>query len=373
VKFAVITHLLHKRDGAGSIGGYAPYIREMDLWIRHVDQCVIVAPQEQADFLKIDRPYAEQGKIKFVSIPQINFTGPIPSIKAVLIMPVILFKIAWVMCRVNHIHLRCPGNIGLLGCLLQILFPFKKKTAKYAGNWSDYIGQPRSYRIQTWILSNTLVTKNRKVLVYGEWPNQSRNVVSFFTASYSVADLEVVPRRSLSGIIKLVFVGTLTSNKNPLYSIHVVEGLTRAGCAVEIEMLGEGKERAALEEYVRLRGIENKVFFRGNVDPSAVKDTLRKSHFLIFLSESEGWPKAVAESMFWGCVPVVQPVSCLRWMLGTGERGVLTEKSKLGDLLLKLQMLIGDPAEYAKMSARSMEWSRQYTLEKFESEIKKFI
>ena len=35
----------------------------------------------------------------------------------------------------DHIHLRCPGNIGLLGCIVQIAFPKKVKTVKYAGNW----------------------------------------------------------------------------------------------------------------------------------------------------------------------------------------------------------------------------------------------
>ena len=39
------------------------------------------------------------------------------------------------------------------------------------------------------ILSNTFLTKNMQVLVYGEWEGSSKNVKSFFTATYS--ELEV--------------------------------------------------------------------------------------------------------------------------------------------------------------------------------------
>jgi len=52
------------------------------------------------------------------------------------------------MKSANHIHLRCPGNIGLLACLIQILFPNTPKTSKYAGNWDPNAKQPFTYKIQ---------------------------------------------------------------------------------------------------------------------------------------------------------------------------------------------------------------------------------
>jgi len=93
----------------------------------------------------------------------------------------IIFK---AMYQADHIHLRCPGNIGLLGCVVQILFPFKLKTAKYAGNWDPKAKQPWSYRFQKWLLSNSFLTRNMKVLVYGEWEGSSKNIHPFFTATY---------------------------------------------------------------------------------------------------------------------------------------------------------------------------------------------
>ena len=72
----------------------------------------------------------------------------------------------------------------MLGCFIQILFPNKPKTAKYAGNWDPKSSQPTSYRIQKWILNNTILTKNMQALVYGEWEGNSKNIKPFFTATY---------------------------------------------------------------------------------------------------------------------------------------------------------------------------------------------
>ena len=110
----------------------------------------------------------------------------------------------------DHIHLRCPGNVGLLGSLVQVFFPSKPKTAKYAGNWDPKAKQPLSYKIQKWLLSNTLLTKNMTVLVYGEWPNQTKNIKSFFTATYREADKKEIQIRKLEADIQFVFVGTLS-------------------------------------------------------------------------------------------------------------------------------------------------------------------
>ncbi len=81
------------------------------------------------------------------------------------------------MHRANHLHIRCPGNIGLLTCVAQIFFPKKPKTVKYAGNWDPYAVQAFSYRLQKKILNSTFLSKNVKVLVYGKWTGMSKNLI----------------------------------------------------------------------------------------------------------------------------------------------------------------------------------------------------
>ena len=54
-----------------------------------------------------------------------------PGTKTTFKIPVICIQIFKGMLWADHIHLRCPGNIALLGCFIQILFPFKPKTIIY--------------------------------------------------------------------------------------------------------------------------------------------------------------------------------------------------------------------------------------------------
>jgi glycosyltransferase involved in cell wall biosynthesis len=93
---------------------------------------------------------------------------------------------------------------------------------------------------------------------------------------------------------------------------------------------------------------------------------------LILPSQSEGWPKAVAEAMFWGCVPLVSAVSCVPTMLHNQSRGLLLTLDVQKDVN-RLVELIQQPVLYQKTALAAQEWSRYYTLGLFEQEIAKLL
>src|SRR5690606_5258950 len=115
----------------------------------------------------------EHSPLSFTRVPAFDLLSPKGIIAALFKIPVMCFRMLKVMNRADHLHLRCPGNIGLLACILQVFFPGKRKTAKYAGNWDPEAKQPWTYKLQRWILSNTFLTRNMTVLVYGGWPGQT--------------------------------------------------------------------------------------------------------------------------------------------------------------------------------------------------------
>ncbi|VAW22811.1 Glycosyl transferase, group 1, partial [hydrothermal vent metagenome] len=353
------------------------------------------------------------------------------------VIPKVMWQIYKAMKWADHIHLRCPGNIGLLGCFVQILFPNKPKTIKYAGNWDPKSKQPLSYRLQKQILSNSFLTKNAKVLVYGKWPNQSENIIPFFTASYSEQEIEQVdlerkvkslrqactelsrsaqtdnmerhseqreailsneqiatsetPRNdeierhsaptcpagrlvpgSHPNALNFIFVGGLTPGKQPLLSVQVIHQLKEKGYLIKLDMYGEGSEQVYIEKYIEENNLRNEVILHGNVIKETVKRAYKKAHFLLFISKSEGWPKVIAEAMFWGCLPISSGVSCIPYMLGDGTRGAIVNPN-INEIVLVVEDYIKDKESYEKQTKKAMEWSRQYTLEKFEEEIKKLL
>ncbi|GAA4772218.1 MULTISPECIES: glycosyltransferase [Flavobacterium] len=354
---------------------YGPYVKEMAIWAKHTDTIQFCCPVWETDrgLLVTQIPFET---VSPVVLKDFNVT----SIKAVLhtiIAAVLnLWLIVRAMRKADHIHLRCPGNIGLLGCVAQIFFPNTPKTAKYAGNWDPKAKQPLSYRIQKWILSNTFLTRNMKVLVYGEWEGSSKNIKPFFTASYTEGDKEDVSLRKIilqdRAVIRFLFVGTLSEGKRPLYAIKLVESLHASGYNVHLDLYGDGQQRKLLETYIAANNLTDFIVLKGNQLVKTVKKAYQESHFLLLPSKSEGWPKVVAEAMFWGCVPLSTEISCVPYMLGHGNRGGILTLNLEKDSKAVITLLSNEKS-YQKTSMEASDWSRKYTIDYFESEIAKLV
>jgi len=398
--FFVATHVEHINNNS-QYYAYSPYVREMNLWFKYVDEVKIVAP------LISDQPYIINSEychpnLNFTKIPSVQIKSLSGILKTIIFFPVIFFKIFRGIATSNHIHLRCPGNIGLISSFVQILFPNKIKTVKYAGNWDPNASQPWSYRLQKWILSNIFLSRNIKVLVYGDWPEQSKNIVPFFTASFSETEIDLY-NKDFTSPFKFIFVGSLSPGKRPLFAIKLIEALMGKGIPVKLEIYGSGVLKNELQEYIATKNLDPFVRLMGNCKLEELKGVYKASHFLILASQSEGWPKAVAEAMFFGCIPVASSVSCVPWMLGappasrnkfgTGseggakeitfaKRGVLAppapegganEKEWIENLVNRIVELIKDTGEMKRKSMAAQEWSQEYTLEKFEDAVKEVL
>lgn len=371
MKFLIVTHVPHGVQQK-QYYGYAPYIREMNIWLQYVDELIVVTPLENRKPTAIDSCYNHKS-IDFRRVSNFNLTNFRNTITSIFKLPKILLQIIVAMQQADHIHLRCPGNMGLLACIAQIFFPSKPKTAKYAGNWDPKANQPWTYRLQKWILSNTFLTRNMQVLVYGNWQNQSKNIKPFFTATYSETEKIVIQKTIHPNTkIKLIFVGSLAEGKNPMYAIQLLEQLQKTKKNVVLDIYGEGVLRDYLEKYVDSNKLKEYVFLHGNQKQEVLRKAYQQSHFVILPSISEGWPKAIAEGMFWGCVPLATSVSCLADMLDKGNRGVLLQMDLHKDAA-KIHKLINDRIDFESKSKAALNWSRNYTLERFDNEIQKLL
>lgn len=420
-KFSVFTHVQHQLHDRKYFA-YPPYVREMNIWFKIVEKVTVVAPFTEKNTIIGEKAYISSS-LAVKQIPSFDFLSMERSFKAVLKLPAIAIKIYREMKQSDHLHLRCPGNVGLVGCICQIFFPGKPKTAKYAGNWDPEAKQPWTYNLQKWILSNTFFTKNMQVLVYGEWPGQSKNVKPFFTASFSQKEIRQVREKKFEEPFTFIFVGTLVPGKHPLKAIKLVQeinnlrtnGKNPESRSVRLEIYGDGPEREMLEEYCRNENLRKLVYFKGIRTLEELKEAYQRAHLVVLLSESEGWPKAIAEAMFFGCIPIASPVSCLPWMLNFGKRGILLKdttnfqyfvannsnrsgQSTLGrdsyyvrgdsrvDLPQTLKgrgngkrdveriiKLLENPKKMKGMSDSAKNWSQQYTLERFEEAIQKVL
>lgn len=370
MKLVVITHTPHFKE-PDALYAYGPYVREMNLWTKYTDETTVVAPLSRKEMSPIHEPYSSKS-LDISKIPAISFISFSESVSAVLKLPVLKWKIFQAMRKADHIHLRCPGTIGLIGSFVQILFPKKPKTAKYAGNWDPKAKQPLSYRLQKWILQNTFLTRNMQVLVYGDWPNQGTNIKPFFTATYPKSKIETGIVRKFETPFRFLFVGSLAPGKRPLYAIELIKTMRDRGIDGQLDVFGEGAERVTIENYINRYQLSAWIRLHGNQSSERVEKAYKESDLLLLPSKSEGWPKVVAEAMFWGVVPIVTKISCVPWMLAEGQRGILLD----GELGKDSEHLLGqlkDIRSLSEMSKRAKDWSRQYTTDAFETAIKELL
>lgn len=355
----------------GTFFAYSPYEKEMQIWAKHTEEIAFCCPiwKEDKGLLIAEISFKIH---KIIPLKEFNIKTIPNTLKSIYYSIINCFILFKAIKNANHIHMRCPGNVTLLAAFIQVFFPKKIKTVKYAGNWDPKSQQPLSYKLQRWILSNTFLSKNTQVLVYGSWDNQTKNIKPFFTASYSESDKKEVKVRKLEDEIKFLFVGTLSKGKQPLYVIQLVEELRLLQQNVYLELYGEGVLRKELEAYITNRNLEAFVIIKGNQSKECIQNAYQHSHFLVLPSKSEGWPKVVAEAMFWGCLPIVTKISCVPYMLEDGNRGLLIDGNLTEDVQVILN-LINTPSEFENKANKALNWSREFTLEKFENEIKALI
>lgn len=371
MRLAIISDVVHYKSGNNYLAN-PPYVKEMEIWAKKADEVLLLT------LLSKDRPSDhflssyKHPRISLRPIPPFGINKAANFFRILFFMPILLWKTYSVMRQANHIHIHCPGYVSLVASLAQILFPSKPKTIKYDGNWSSSTTQPRSHRLQKWIMRSSFLTKNAKVLVYGDFDESNCNVIPFFNPIYSLREKINCPIRQTEGRLRFLFAGELTDIKNPLLACKVVYLLNESGMDCELNLFGEGPLQAEIESFIQSHGLSESINIMRTSNKNTLIEAYSSSHFLLSLSRSEDWPKVVAEAMWWGCLPVAIPVSCIPQMLGYGERGLLVYPYP-ESVIANIRACLNNPATYLEMCRKAMKWSRNHTLEKYEVEVHKLL
>ena len=208
--------------------------------------------------------------------------------------------------------------------------------------------------------------------MYGNWKNQTKNIKPLFTATFKNKDISTPSERDYDNKLRFVFIGSLVNGKNPLLAIKIVESLQKKGTIVQLELYGEGVLKNELQQYIVDNNLESNIQLKGSQKNEIIQEVLKTAHFLILPSKSEGWPKAVAEAMFFGTIPIATKISCVPYLLDYGNRGILIEPN-IDDAIASILKHLKDTEQLKVMSKSAMRWSQNYTLESFESEIVKLL
>lgn len=359
-RLLIVSHVEHYANG-GRLHAYGPYAREIDIWADLFPEVVIAAPRRTSPAPADALPFTRTN-IVMHPLPETGGTSWRAKVHQLLLLPRLTLALARGIRAADALHVRCPGNVGLLGVLLGPLFGVPR-VAKYAGQWNGYRGEAWTVRLQRRLLRGWW---RAPVTVYGEWPDQPAHIVPFFTSMMTGeqvrAAADVAATKTLGAPLRVLFAGRLAPEKRVGVLVEAAKLAADRGVALELVIVGDGPERAALTDQVQRLDLTSRVRFVGAVPFDAAMHWYRWAHCLVLPSvHSEGWPKVIAEAMCHGVLCVaVDHGQVARMVRG---RGVLLQHGSAGEIAEALIAAASQPVEFAARMQAASQWARQYSLE----------
>jgi glycosyltransferase involved in cell wall biosynthesis len=144
-------------------------------------------------------------------------------------------------------------------------------------------------------------------------------------------------RRTVSrqgGSLRFVFVGSLTTRKQPYLVVQAIEDLLRRGYDVRLDMIGDGPLRQTVETAISLRGLRDHVRVHGQLaNPYPL---IGAADAFVLPSRSEGVSRAALEALHLGVPCVLRGVDGAAELLTRPRSGAMFFRDEeLSDAMLK--------------------------------------
>lgn len=130
------------------------------------------------------------------------------------------------------------------------------------------------------------------------------------------------------------------------------------GIDANLKLIGRGRDEAELKEMARAGGAEN-IEFLGYVSEDEKLSMMRRAKIFVLPSRFEGWGIVVLEAGASGAPVIVSDIEELSFAV-KGGFGVSFKTADEDDLRQKLKELLSDNETRLRMSARAVEFARDY-------------
>lgn len=322
MKLAIISHTEHYLADDGSIVGWGPTITEINNLLAIFEDIQHIAMLHEGKAPASALPYISD-RIKFIPIPVSGGTTLMRKFDSIFKAPRVIGIVRSVLKDVDVFQMRAPTGIGVYLIPYLTLCIQTKGWYKYAGNWKQK-NAPIGYAMQRWMLKK----QSRKVTINGQWDDQPNHCITFENPCLDQKDIEngmkISRQKTLNGKISFCFVGRLEREKGIERIIKAFQNLenhekTRVAC---VHLVGDGIEMEFFKEMAKDCDILFK--FHGFLNRDDTHNIYKDCQvFLLPTTASEGFPKVIAESMNYGCIPIVSDLSSIGQYVKNEVNGLL--------------------------------------------------
>lgn len=146
-----------------------------------------------------------------------------------------------------------------------------------------------------------------------------------------------------SGCFRIVSVGRMHHNKAFDILMQATRKLTDEGLDLEVRIIGDGAERAALESMRTKLELEGIVNFLGSMSEDQIIDELLEAHVFSAVSRHEPLGVVYMEAMSLGVPTLGTTSGGVHEIIDTGENGLLVEPENADALADSIRLLLNDP------------------------------
>lgn len=162
--------------------------------------------------------------------------------------------------------------------------------------------------------------------------------------------LDPRPKLTIHAIPRIVMVGRLSIQKNPLLAVRALARI--ANLAWRCDVIGDGPLRTDLENEIAQLGLKDRIKLHGWLDTAAVHAQMKCADILLMPSLSEGMPVAAVEALNHGLAIVSGRIDGMLDVLTDQENGLMLELTP-GAFAAGMQKLITDPKTLLSMRQAS--------------------
>jgi len=196
---------------------------------------------------------------------------------------------------VDHVHAHFGSSAATVA---RWLWRLGKVPFSFTVHAHDTLDRPRSLEIQGKVhdaqfvigISSYTVSQLYRWTQVQDW--KKIHLVRCAVGSDFLTETEPVSETSLS----FVCVARLDPEKGHFILLEALEQLVAAGLHGKLVLVGDGRSRRDLEEYIAGTDISNLVELTGNLDANGVRRRIREARALVLPSFMEGLPIAIMEA-----------------------------------------------------------------------------
>lgn len=155
--------------------------------------------------------------------------------------------------------------------------------------------------------------------------------------------------------LRLLNVARLGPEKGHLVLLDAIKALSEADVDVVCTLVGEGPERARLEECIRRLGIGDRVRLAGAVGQEELIDYYHAADLFVLPSLAEGLPVVLMEAMACGLPVVASRIAGIPELVEDGVSGLLVPAGRADALAAGIGRLAADVGTRRKMARHGRE------------------